>query len=94
MVHRVRLALLLVLFACGDSEEAASEDEKLAGASKLTSDRAAQIGSYCCYENGALASDAPAACRASTASCFFSETYSDVSPAGRGTMCGYLLCGD
>lgn len=93
MVHRVRLALLLILFACGDSEEA-SEEEKLAGASKLTSDRAAQMGSYCCYENGTLASNAPAGCRASTASCFFSETYSDVSSAGRGTMCGYLLCGD
>jgi hypothetical protein len=92
MTSRASLALLLTLFACGDSEES-SEDDKLANASKLTRDRAEEMGDYCCYENGSLAADAPAACR-TVANCFFSETYSDVSPAGRGTMCGYLICGE
>jgi hypothetical protein len=88
---RPLLVLLLTLLACGDSEDSSNEDEELASASRLTRTRAQETGAYCCYENGVLASDAPAACRAA-ASCFFSETYSDVSPAGRGTMCGYLLC--
>ncbi|MEY4549507.1 MAG: hypothetical protein RL685_5702 [Pseudomonadota bacterium] len=90
MMYRAWLAPLLILLACGDSEEP-SEDEKLAGASKLTSDRAAKFGDYCCYEDGTLMADAPASCQEVT-SCFFSQTYSDVTPAGRGTMCGYLMC--
>lgn len=90
MAHRAWLAPLLLLIACGDSEEP-SEDEKLASASKLTSDRAAEMGDFCCYENGTLMADAPAGCHDVT-HCFFSQTFSDVSPAGRGTMCGYVVC--
>jgi hypothetical protein len=87
---RALLALVFTLLACGDSEEP-SRDEELADASRLTRARAQETGAYCCYENGTLMADAPAACR-TTANCFFSETYSDVNAAGRGTMCGYLLC--
>jgi hypothetical protein len=92
MANRARIALLLTLLACGDSEES-NEDEELANASRLTRERAEEMGDYCCYENGSLAADAPASCSTVT-SCFFSETYSDVSPAGRGTMCGYLICSE
>lgn len=80
----------LTLIACSDAE-APSQDNELADASRLTRSRAQETGVYCCYENGTLIADAPAACRTAT-NCFFSETYSDVSAAGRGTMCGYLLC--
>lgn len=90
MTHRALLAALLSLLACGGSE-GSSDDEELANASRLTRVRAEQQGVYCCYVNGTLQADAPEGCQNPT-SCFFSETYSDLSPGGRGTMCGYLLC--
>lgn len=90
MIHRALLTPFLVMMACGEPEQP-SEDDELANASRLTRARAEAQGEYCCYENGALVPDAPAGCR-NTTGCFFSETYSALSPGGRGSMCGYLLC--
>ncbi|MEO8184928.1 MAG: hypothetical protein ABI895_39475 [Deltaproteobacteria bacterium] len=89
MMRRFLFVFGFVLAGCGDSGE--PEDE-LAGANRLTTHNVAMKGNYCCYENGAVSADSAAACTLRTSNCVWSETYNDVDPAGRGTMCGYLAC--
>lgn len=77
-----------LLAACGSSD---SEDD-LGGANHLTAGDVEARGTYCCFENGTPGADAPAVCTSHAKDCVWSEAYSDVDSAGRGTMCGYLAC--
>jgi hypothetical protein len=89
MMRCIPFVFGLVLAGCGDSGD--PEDE-LAGANRLTTQNVAAKGDYCCYENGAVSEDSPAACTGHSRDCVWGETYNDVDAAGRGTMCGYLAC--
>jgi hypothetical protein len=91
MTQRVLFLLGLALAACGDSSDSSDGDE-LASAGRLTAERVAAVGEYCCYQNGEATVDSPEVCDAGAKDCIWSETSSDVDASGRGTMCGYLAC--
>jgi hypothetical protein len=88
MHRRFSIVLGFLLAACGSSD---SEDD-LADANHLTADDVAARGTYCCFDNGSASTNSPAICSSNAQDCIWSETYSDVNSAGRGTMCGYLAC--
>jgi len=83
MRGRVLFVFGLVLAGCGDSED---------GADPLSADEVAATGSYCCYASGTLTTDSAAGCTSHAKSCVWSETYNDANAAGRGRVCGYLVC--
>lgn len=89
MIGRILFVFGLLLAGCADASD--SEDE-LSGAHHLTAEGLAVTGDYCCYENGAVTEDSARACTIHAKSCAWSQTYSDVNAAGRGTICGYLDC--
>ena len=88
MHSRISILLGFLLAACGNSD---SEDD-LGGAQRLTAEDVAARGTYCCFDDGSASANSPAICSSGTKDCVWSETYSDVNSAGRGTMCGYLAC--
>jgi hypothetical protein len=88
MDRRISIVIGLLLTACGSSDSEAD----LAGANHLTADDVADRGTYCCFDNGSASGNSPAICSSGAKDCVWSETYSDVNSAGRGTICGYLLC--
>jgi hypothetical protein len=88
MHTRFSIALGFLLAACGSSD---SEDA-LAGANHLTAEDVAARGTYCCFDNGSASANSPPVCSSGTKDCIWSEAYSDVNSAGRGTVCGYLAC--
>ena len=89
MRRRVSILLGFLLAACGGSD---SDYGELSGANHLTAEDVAARGTYCCFDNGSPAAASPEACGTDEKQCVWSETYSDVDSAGRGTMCGYLAC--
>jgi hypothetical protein len=88
MQSRIAIALGFLLAACGSSDS----EEDLGGADHLTAADVQARGTYCCFDNGSASADSPASCASSAKDCVWSETYSDVDSAGRGSMCGYLAC--
>ena len=88
MQRRISLVLGLLLAACGNSDS----EEDLGASNHLTAEDVAARVTYCCFENGTASANSPAVCASGAKNCVWSETYSDVDSAGRGTMCGYLAC--
>ena len=85
------IVLGFLLAACGSSDS--DSGNALGDANHLTAEDVQASGTYCCFENGSASADSPTSCASSAAKdCVWSETYSDVDSAGRGTMCGYLAC--
>jgi hypothetical protein len=87
MMGRILFVLGLVLAGCGSDS-----GDGLGGADPLTAEDVAANGDYCCYQNGAATEDSATACATHAKACVWSETYTDVDAAGRGTLCGYLIC--
>jgi hypothetical protein len=88
MQRGIFIAIGFLLAACGGSDS----DADLASANRLTAADVAARGTYCCFDNGSASASSPAVCSSGAKDCAWSETYSDVNAAGRGTICGYLLC--
>jgi hypothetical protein len=84
MMGRILFVLGLLLTGCGSGDEP--------GGGKLTPEDVAANGDYCCYQNGAATEDSAAVCATHAKTCVWSETYREVDAAGRGTLCGYLIC--